>query len=176
MHVVFDLDGVLFDTREQVTAAYRNAGVEMPDYAWSKPWREWLPGVCNGDLDEAFIRHENKNKHYLDDIAANGLTPLAGYEVFNILRNQPRIATVGVLTGASRVAVDEIFKYYRWDRDAVTLYGAGMTQRSKLDTLLNLNRHGIYVDDNPFEVPGWRVVKHEKIEDVESLMEKLWMP
>lgn len=46
---VFDFDGVLVDSKENVFEAYRRVGVQMPEDAWGKAWWEWLPQMVGSD-------------------------------------------------------------------------------------------------------------------------------
>ena len=62
--VVFDVDGVLVDTRELVVQAYRDVGVEMPENAWGLPWHEWLPALV-GDDGRAAELHREKTRRYV---------------------------------------------------------------------------------------------------------------
>jgi phosphoglycolate phosphatase-like HAD superfamily hydrolase len=60
----FDVDGTILATRDLVTRAYREIGIEMPEHAWGLRWEAWLPSLFDGDLEQATIVHRAKTEVY----------------------------------------------------------------------------------------------------------------
>lgn len=137
MHVVFDLDGCLLDSKELIRQAYREAGSDAPEDVLA------LEGVSWPGRDEA---RERKNAAYL-----------------RLLHDQPDIASwlppwavakrlhiggydVGLLTGAPSGTV-EILRNQTpllWPfTDALD----GLSTPHKMWYLSALTTGGIYVDD-----------------------------
>lgn len=134
MTIAFDLDGTLIDTRMAVKAAYKLAGIDMPDWAWGLAWQEWLPKQCGMESSRF---HKLKNQHYprmLERYAE--VLPL--YQAAIELR-------APVLTGASRQAVESILKLW----PGINVQGCGMMLAEKI-IWLNAHAPGHYVDDNEF--------------------------
>jgi len=126
-NVVFDLDGTLVDTREAVRLAYAAAGATMPEWAWGRPWHQWL-------FDSKV--HARKNELYPEYIQryAQAL-PLLQVALDH---------DVPVITGASVEAVRAIRA--RFGPISVVLNGAGLQQ--KIDYLNWRAGRGTYVDDD----------------------------
>lgn len=123
--VVFDLDGTLVDTHKAVKMAYAIAGVEMPDAAWGKPWREWTT------IDV----HYQKEKAYPRCLAEHGKT-LPLFDFVSRLK-------LPVITGASASAVSAIIERF----GDLNVIGYGLSLETKLTWLMNMGPFGIYVDD-----------------------------
>lgn len=60
----FDVDDTILATRELVTRAYREIGVELPEHAWGLRWEAWLPALFGGDLEQAALVHRAKTAVY----------------------------------------------------------------------------------------------------------------
>lgn len=136
MKVIYDLDGTLVDTREAVRQAYAVAGVVMPDDAWGKPAQDWLPRVC----DDPIVAHQLKCVAYANALRYHGRQlPLLQELSFHK-------QTVTVITGASRQAVNTLYKMGILP-SFVKVVAVQQTRRSKVDWLA---RHGwgTYVDDD----------------------------
>lgn len=140
---VFDLDGTLFDTEQLVRRAYLAAGVNMPDDAWGKPAREWLPAL-KGPLWPNY--HVRKNEIY------NRMLIESPPQRTTAARAMVDLSTGGcetyLLTGASRPAVNLLmhgFQPYHFK----TL-GVGCTLDEKLHRVRVVGdpRQTVYVDDD----------------------------
>lgn len=128
---VFDLDGCLVDTHAAVLAAYRMAGVTMPPGAWGKPVGDWCTAA----------QHERKNRAYpaaLSDYSTPGPAMLIWDDL---------IVSKGILTGASRAAVDAVLNAYPRLRDAKFIH-CGLSRLEKREFLLSVMGDGVYVDDD----------------------------
>ena len=128
MCYVFDLDGTLVDTRQAVVEAYRAIGVEMPEDAWGKPYREWLP-------QPKWQLHEQKAVVYPTTLARFG-KKLGLYD-FVKAKGYP------VLTGASYSATLTIQR--EWG--VLNIVGYGMRLEQKAYQLNKNFPHCTYVDD-----------------------------
>lgn len=145
---MFDLDGVLVDTRDAVRMAYREAGVTMPDDAWGKPWREWL--------DDPQV-HANKNRHYADMLRQHATAlPLLDYA------EEHRIP---IITGASREATRAINIVYGVHLNVIEWSCSLEKKVSLIKAMRDSDQTGIYVDDNVEAcqtitevVPDWRAI------------------
>jgi hypothetical protein len=157
---VFDLDGVLVDTRQAVYHAYAEAGVVMPRSAWGSPWQSWLIDLCDHDPDRASDVHDHKSGVYPAMLKKYAVAlPLSYY--FNSL--QRRGFPVFVITGASLEGASAAMKIGKIDTE--NLYDYGLTTRQKTKTLAyfsaNLFDVGVYYDDQDgVKVPDdWAAVK-----------------
>ena len=103
--VIFDLDGVLIDSRLMVQQAYEKVGVTMPSEAWGHPWHEWLPNIV-GFKDAARI-HREKTMTYMAMVRKDDIPTLPPFEVMRQTRKNG-LGDVAVLTGASRTSTEFI--------------------------------------------------------------------
>jgi beta-phosphoglucomutase-like phosphatase (HAD superfamily) len=174
MNVIFDLDGVLFETQDAVYKAYKEAGIDMPDSAWGKPWQSWLPKIC-GSMEEAELVHDKKDWAYETAISMNIVQTLPPLVLLRVL-SQGSLAKVGVLTGASRCSTESLMRYGNISH--VPVYGTSMTRAGKFEALSGIAARGVYIDDNDLMMPeGWRLVRFAPGNDtLADLMENLWTP
>lgn len=129
--LIFDLDGVIVDTKRAVIEAYKIAGVDMPPEMWGHPWREWC--------DER--THNLKNTAYnytLNKYAVHG--PL-----FGVVRSLGSDAYV--LTGASRDAAVLVRSMFHLN---FRLLSCECSYTSKAATLMSLafDKEIVYFDDD----------------------------
>lgn len=127
--IVFDLDGVLLDTREIVRRSYLLAGVHMPHDAWGRPWQEW----CDEEV------HDLKNELYVHEV--RHARPLPAYWVAHDLGDQG--VPVMMLTSASEAAVTAL----RAEWELPPLLQAECITGTKRSCLIAFNA-SVYVDDN----------------------------
>jgi phosphoglycolate phosphatase-like HAD superfamily hydrolase len=173
VNIVFDLDGVLVDTREAVRQAYKDAGVIMPDDAWGKPWQSWLIEMCS-DYRTAMLVHAEKDVQYKRLIEHNCVQLLPPMVLLRTL-HQSGVVKVGVATGASESATGELTR--RFHISDVPVYGTSMTPEAKALILPGVAPFGVYIDDHKVEIPGWRTIRYDPdVDGMDELMEKLWMP
>lgn len=165
MKYVFDLDGTLIDSYDAVHHAYFKAGVVMPIDAFGKPWREWLPGVCESRGLNAEEVHRIKNECYPEFIHKVKRTPL-----FETLLHK-QMDPIVILTGASGRAVDAAF-HARILTPACVVRGRAMSREDKAQWLsVRLGGlQGAYVDDDPIARnivagTGWRVLSPDEALD-----------
>ena len=97
---VFDLDGVLADTRATVRAAYREVGVEMPDDAWGRPWTEWLVDAVGGDVTKAESLHSQKTVEYRRLLRTDGVVELPAGTVARELGDRAVVVTSSARSSA----------------------------------------------------------------------------
>jgi hypothetical protein len=151
---VYDLDGVLIDSRAAVEGAYLEVGVIMPDGAWGKPWHEWLPQLLGSHV-EARIVHKRKTDIYPGMIQLLGHElPLAHEARMRMARNEH----VYVLTGASMRCMKAALRVCELQHATILGFGCEIaTKVAALDQLSQHHAHGVYYDDQPgVTVPdGW---------------------
>ena len=154
--IFFDMDGVLFDTKSAVKAAYSAVGLNA-DEAQGRTWREWL--VPKYGQHVARQLHEAKNMHYLKMIERD-LVPI--FPNLNTLRAELDLGHVtGIVTSASEEATRALLlKHLTADQINALhciVFEAGYMQ--KKHTLLahtpfahvnmaRVDERFIYVDDN----------------------------
>lgn len=162
---VFDLDGVLIDSESLVREAYRRVGVEMPEDAWGKPAREWMPQRYGRGWTRL---HDAKNAAY------ERLFHMAVPEPTTAVEAVRRLNVAGescyLLTGASARATIAVVSHALPDLRWTDLY-TGMTSTMKVTQVDKLtSRRGlvVYVDDDQatcdlieLSVPRVRVVRYD---------------
>jgi hypothetical protein len=132
--IIFDLDGVVVDSREAVEMAYRSAGTVMPEDAWGKPWSEWLTGA------DATQIHANKCRVYPQMLRDYALAlPLMFYA------QEHRIP---IITGASREAARSVNVTFGVQLNVIEWSCTREKKVSVLKFLQNTGQLGIYVDDD----------------------------
>lgn len=155
---IFDLDGVLIDSRHAVRAAYERVGVTMPLQAWGRPWREWLIDACEGDENEARRVHNLKNEIYPEMVRRHARQlPLAGY----IAALDEKSLPCWVITGASNDAAEAALNFLGLDLGL--LNACELDTRAKERWIAEIAKHytvGVYFDDQHVIVPrGWALVR-----------------
>jgi hypothetical protein len=175
--VVFDMDGVLIDSKAYVQSAYHFAGVEMPDGAWGRPWKDWLVDACGGDLDKATTIHRAKNETYMRILEAGTFEELPGSHVAHTL--QQRGVPVHFLTSASVQVARMVIN--RLDLGAENIIGSGCALEDKVRILNVRPIPGYYVDDHHIlglEICAraeWDFVPYYTYETTyDDLLEQLW--
>jgi hypothetical protein len=127
---IFDMDGTIVDSYLAVRAAYKKAGLALPEDAWGKTAAEW-------DCPQAV--HEMKKRLYPTILRSHGRR-LHAADLLEIVHGH-------VLTGASIEAVDAVRKFLGFKFDVV---GHSCNQDRKINILRQLSREHkiIYVDDD----------------------------
>lgn len=142
--VIFDLDGTLVDSKEAVKQAYLRAGVTMPEWAWGRPWREWMTDP---------MAHALKAMYYPAALKEHGRKlPLYDYASKH---GSP------VITGASYVASQCVMELW----GPLAIYENGLTPTGKVKFLSHnifpkLVGDKYYVDDD--EEVRHLVAKHTR--------------
>ena len=111
--IFYDMDGVLFDTKDAVREAYKAAGLDADD-AKGRTWREWL--IPKYGLATAYRLHRNKNDRYIELIergAVRALPPFWDmvYGIDKALRNGVA-ANIGIATSASKEATRALLQQF----------------------------------------------------------------
>jgi phosphoglycolate phosphatase-like HAD superfamily hydrolase len=146
IHVAFDLDGVIADTRGLVKRAYDIVGVDMPDYAWGLSWQEWLPQVIKVGGELARQTHQAKCEIYRTLCLTPGAVPPGpAFELFQILAHDKERFDVGIITNASPPAAVSVMR--GMDISPTFLWASGQTNSLKSDFLRRKAPRGIYLDD-----------------------------
>lgn len=143
---VFDVDGVLVDTRAIVRQAYARVGVRLPERLWGSAWRTWLPEQCGGDADRARRLHDRKTRVHLDLLAAGTVGTLPGARAARHLA--ARGWTIRFLTSSTRQVAERTLRAVdpAWGG---LLAGTDLDHHGKRRALCELApRGGVYVDDN----------------------------
>lgn len=81
---IFDVDGVLVDTFDVHQRAYKQLGIDAPEYMFGRSWREWLPNHV-GSFDEA-ERINRKKRTIQREELSRGVKLLAGVDVIKELK------------------------------------------------------------------------------------------
>jgi hypothetical protein len=150
---VFDLDGVLIDSKRIVIDAYRDAGVEAPENILACEGVEW------GQVTQ----HQRaiKNVCYVNRIGAEMITWLPPLQVAGILKELSNWMTV-VMSGAPSGTLSVLRKRstawpFRYGYD-------GLKTPDKMRKIAGyVGMRGVYVDDNDrfIDLPDdWRFVHY----------------
>lgn len=143
MQVVFDIDGVLMDTKQAVFEAYKRAGVLMPPEAWGKPWNEWLPRRVNPFRAEEI--HKAKNDIY-PTLLSEYSKPLSGSVLAREYIDQN--VEVKFITGSSLVAAEVVLKTLDLPIDRLVGYQLSTEQKAReLRLLQDENSETVAIDD-----------------------------
>ena len=140
--VIFDLDGVLVDSRAAITEAYRRAGVDYPDSCWGRPWWQVFTqlGLTAGEAADVYAK---KRKHQTELMNAKHWSPLLPTcGVAEILRG--RGWGVGVCSSAWPENAWAVLNRIDVPWDVVALGAFGI---DKVTTLKSVATRGMYVDD-----------------------------
>lgn len=172
MNVVFDVDGVLIDTREQVHEAYARCGVTMPPEAFTKSWTEWLPDLAGGVFAATRI-HKRKTQVYLQLLDEMPPKVLPAGRMLREYRGAG--LDMHAITSASEESVCQAL--VRAGLGFVPVLGFELDRKSK-NTILQEKfvKPGVYVDDNgSFRVTasGWRFV-HYRGQSYTTLVNDIW--
>lgn len=170
MIIVFDVDGVLVDTRELVRRAYAEVGVIQPDYAWHQPWYNWLPGLAGGYALAKEV-HTNKNIAYINLISVLGVPELPAA---TLVKSWPILTNVLAMSSGSEFAVYAVLRAVGLHK--MQVLGTGLSEEAKNDVLCQVVEPGVYIDDSEFEpaAPGWRTVRYTAQTAEELEKEILW--
>lgn len=167
MLVVFDLDGVVLDSRDVVLAAYREAGATPPEDVLALEGVPWLLRQCGSRAPDVYAR---KNSAYIRMLYEGHAQLLPPYRVAHRLRSQSH--RVGVLTAAPHGTIDALrTRYDDWPFD---WWGEALRTPAKMK-ILERNRGGVYIDDQDrlVNVPsGWRFIRYDG-QDEETLYEEV---
>lgn len=125
---VFDLDGVLLDTRSANLAAYQAVGIDPPDGWFHQPWQAWCPANVHRAKVLAFPEYVHLIK---------GLPLL--HEVWG------RHSAM-VVTSASTETLGVMHEYFRIF-DHLRICGTAITLHDRL-SLLRQWGSGVYYDDS----------------------------
>lgn len=143
---VFDVDGVLADTRECVREAYAVAGVEQPDDVWGISWKLWLPAIVG---DRAAEVHAAKQEAYAALLQRGGARRLPGADMAEALFDAGH--HVYFVTAASRASAAAVLRSLVLPVDYLEGWELTAAQRTekliRLKTMLDFARAHTYVDD-----------------------------
>ena len=161
--IIFDMDGVLIDSRFAVEESYRMSGVKMPAGSWGKSWREWLPETV-GSFKKAVWVHEIKNIHY------RHILPKYMKELYPATLARGLIAEGAkceLITAASREAAELVLSLLELDMYILDSAINGVPRRTRIARRSNqLHREfgimPLYVDDD--EKMCNRVAKFKNIQ------------
>ena len=159
--IVFDLDGVLLDSRDAIINAYENAGTPAPDDILEQEGTGWLEKCVGKALAKTI--HDKKNEEYVK-LLSNGLIPILP-PLQTAIRLQQFGYVVGLMTGAPVGSTDAfklrcLCQHRVWPFDVAV---EAVTTQQKMQQLSDLDSHGVYIDDQDrlVNVPdGWRFIKY----------------
>lgn len=170
MHIAFDADGCLIDTKDVIRQSYREAGAEPPDDILACESTDWLLDQMTSD--EAVACRDRKNVNYLGhlDVLARKLI-LPPYHV--AVRLHKERYTVHLLSGAPSGTVQVLHRRLpSWP------FGFALTNLrtpQKMGWLRQLTTPGVYVDDQDRFIdlpPGWRFI-HYIGQDADTLYDQI---
>ena len=109
--IFYDMDGVLFDTKEAVREAYKAVGLNADD-AKGRTWREWL--IPKYGLVTACRLHRDKNDRYIELIERGAVKALPPFwdMVHNIDAARTGMTNIGVVTSASEEATRTLLQRF----------------------------------------------------------------
>lgn len=146
--VTFDLDGVLIDSREANIAAYAVAGVRMPEWAWGRPARYWLPGIVGHGWERV---HVEKQRHYPACLRLYGRTLIGAVVARRLAQNGVRTLVVTNASFAGLKAAFDALGDRTWHDFSGGICG------DKIGTLETI-RPRCHVDDQTIPVNGVPIV------------------
>lgn len=163
---IFDLDGVLVDTKDAVRKAYEIVGVYMPDEAWGRPFAAWGLDYCNRHgLDPREV-HKEKNRHFkrLAKSMVRALPPL--HQAHKLYENDRDVRILTAASGPAYLATQHLTK-------PLPVLGTGCDNVVKYQLLKALGE-GVYIDDHEISVPhGWELITYNDgvtREDLECML------
>ena len=111
--IFYDMDGVLFGTKNAVREAYNAVGLNA-DNAKGRTWREWL--IPKYGVDTAYRLHRNKNDRYVELIERGAVDTLPAfrdmvYGIDKALHNGVP-SNIGIATSASKEATRALLKQF----------------------------------------------------------------
>lgn len=178
----FDLDGTLLNTAELNRQAYATVGVKIPDSAYGRPWTDWLPEYCSGNIEIAAILHRQKTSIYLRRLIESDLhgMELPALDVAREL-HADNPTRVKILTAAALLSTRRVLNRLGF---ADIEYHAELQYEARRRHLSTWAVHNAvtYVDDNPKtllklradELNG-RLIQYTD-QDVETLKEQMGVP
>lgn len=109
--IFYDMDGVLFDTKEAVHEAYKTVGLDADD-AKGRTWREWL--IPKYGEQVARQLHRSKNDRYLKLIEEGAVEALQPFwdMVYNIDTARTGMTNIGIATSASKEATRTLLQRF----------------------------------------------------------------
>jgi phosphoglycolate phosphatase-like HAD superfamily hydrolase len=143
-HVIFDLDGVVIDSRDVIVEAYRRAGVAVPNDILTTPGYLELNGFSG--IQAAHVRVE-KDEAYLQLLEIVPMLP--GFHAAQLLHQSG--VKPSILTGAPHESIDVLAR--RCGVGWPFAWGVGKLASSHKRNILSLVGPAIYIDDQPFDPP-----------------------
>lgn len=159
--IFYDMDGVLFDTKNAVREAYNAVGLNA-DNAKGRTWREWL--IPKYGVDTAYRLHRSKNDRYVELIERGAVDTLPAfrdmvYGIDKALHNGVP-SNIGIATSASEEATRTLLqRFLTVDQISAlrcVVFEAGYVQKKHTLLAHTPFAHGgsdsteryVYVDDN----------------------------
>jgi phosphoglycolate phosphatase-like HAD superfamily hydrolase len=172
MIVVFDVDGVLIDTREPVREAYAKCGIIMPPQAFTQSWTEWLPELAGG-LPQATRIHNHKSNIYISILTELPPKVLSPGRMFR------EYCGAGIdmhaITSGSEKSVSHALEQVGLGFVPVLGYELSGSEKNEIFSR-KFSKSGVYVDDNKdfkLTARGWRFVNFSG-QPYHSLIEDIW--
>ena len=176
------MDETLIQSKDVVVKLYKELGVDMPEDAWGKPWREWLPEAMGMPEFEAEFLHTEKTARMLKEDLR--WLPMVDVIVDAVINRQ---IPWGIMTGASRQMLYRIsieLQNIVQIPPGVMVAEARIHEKREVLLRVSMSRPDIricYVDDD-LEM-GREIVKgtnaflvHYTGQNASELMEEIWTP
>lgn len=144
---VFDVDGVLADTRDAVRESYAIAGVDQPDDVWGISWKLWLPAIVG--IEAAPHVHGLKQEAYAKLLETGAAQRLPGADAAKALMHDGH--HVYFVTAASESSAASVLRALKLPQ--ACLEGVELTAAMRTGCLSRLKRMHedarlhVYVDD-----------------------------
>lgn len=158
MHVVFDLDGCLIDTRDLIINAYTRAGAPPPANILDYEGIDWL-----ADWQDREAIRARKNAYYITKIREGDYVTLPPYST--AVRIYKEGGRCDFLTGAP-IGTVEAFHHAQWQKTWSWPFTEGLDGARtpvKMILLARYSETGVYVDDQDRLIdlpPGWKFIHY----------------
>jgi phosphoglycolate phosphatase-like HAD superfamily hydrolase len=161
--IIFDLDGVLINSKDIIIQAYEDAGVVAPDDIMSQEGTRWLEDLV-GASSKKEVR-QNKDKAYLRLLLQERVQFLAPFfTALKLKRDDDQ--ELGIFTNAPVGTVLNVCERANDDKLGwpFTFFTEKITTPERMQRLDTLDSHGVYIDDQDRLVhvpPGWSFIKYD---------------
>jgi phosphoglycolate phosphatase-like HAD superfamily hydrolase len=174
--IIFDMDGVLINSKDIIIQAYEDAGVVAPDDPLSQEGTRWLEDLIGASSVKEVRR--NKDKAYLRLLLQENVQFLPPFHAaLKLYENEEIRHELGIFTGAP---IGTVLKVIERATDEglpwpFTFYTEKITTSERMRTLDTIDSLGVYIDDQDrlVHVPsGWSFIKYDD-QSAETLYEEV---
>jgi hypothetical protein len=172
--IIFDLDGVLINSKDIVIQAYEDAGVTAPDDIFSQEGTRWLEDLVGASSMKEV--QQNKDKAYLRLLLQENVQFLPPFSTALKLKRDGD-QELGIMTHAPLGSILNVCERANDDKLGwpFTFFMEKITTPQRMQRLDTIDSHGVYIDDQDrlVHVPdGWTFIKYDG-QDVMTLYEEI---